>query len=148
MTSALRLALLLVLCLSVSGLGGWVTIPNIPVWYHGLNRPSLAPPDWVFGPVWTTLYIMMAVAAWRAWSRRALAAFAVQLTLNLIWSFVFFGAHWIGASVIEILALWVAILVTAREFWLRDRLAGMLMVPYIAWVSFATYLDISFWRLN
>ena len=129
------------------------TEPNIPTWYAGLNRPAIAPPNWVFAPVWTTLYILMAVAAWRVWKIRGLKsielwAWCVQLALNFAWSAIFFSLHRIGAALVEILLLDLAILYTAALFFRRDPLAGALMLPYLAWTGFATILTHAFWQLN
>jgi tryptophan-rich sensory protein len=137
----------------VSALGGWVTSTSVGSWYQGLAKPAFNPPDWVFGPVWSVLYLMIAVAGWRAWrrgvvARPALLAYAVQLALNLSWSFVFFGARLIGPALLVIAALLVAIVVNAMLFWRLDRLAGALLVPYAAWVAFAAVLNFALWRLN
>ena len=149
------LAAFIALCLAVSAIGGWVTATSVGTWYQTLQRPSFNPPDWVFGPVWVTLYVMIAVAGWRVWRRRGLAAarremvaYALQLALNLGWSFVFFGARMIGAAFAEILLLLAAIVVTAVLFWRADRIAGLLFVPYVGWVAFASVLNFSLWRLN
>ena len=151
----LGLAAFIALCLGVSAIGGWVTAESVATWYRTLARPSFNPPDWVFGPVWVTLYLMIAVAGWRVWRRHGLAgaraemaAYALQLALNLGWSFVFFGARMIGAAFAEILLLLAAILVTAALFWRADRVAGLLLVPYAAWVAFASVLNFELWQLN
>jgi len=129
------------------------TEPSIPTWYAGLNRPGFTPPNWLFAPVWTTLYIVMAVAAWRVWRIVGLrsiemAAYAVQLALNFAWSGIFFGLHRIGAAVIEILILDVAVAATALFFFRRDRVAGLLFFPYLGWSLFASGLAYEIWRLN
>jgi len=144
------LYIFLIVTLSTGAVGSLFTSPAIPTWYAFLNRPAFTPPNWVFAPVWTALYIMMAFAAWRVWRKTGLrsvemAAFAVQLVLNLGWSVVFFGLHQIGAALIEIVALDVAILVL---FFHRDRMAGLLMLPYLAWTLFATLLTQTFGQLN
>ena len=146
---------LIVLCLGVAGTATVVTLPSVRDWYHTLVQPSFAPPDAVFGPVWTALYVMMAVAAWRAWGRDAYAwdstclrLFLFQLALNFAWSFILFEFHQIGMAAIEIVALEIAIVVAAVAFLMRDRVAGILMLPYIAWVGFASALNIAFYRLN
>jgi len=137
---------------AVSALGGWATATSVATWYQGLAKPAFNPPDWLFAPVWTVLYLMIAVAGWRAWrrgvSRSALTVYAVQLTLNLSWSFVFFGARLIGPALLVIAALLAAIVANAILFWRVDRWAGALLVPYAAWVSFATLLNAALWRLN
>lgn len=151
----LALALFLVLCLGVAGVAGWVTRPEISGWYAALRKPSWNPPSWVFGPVWTALYIMMAVAGWRVWllepgpqRARALWLFAIQLVLNFAWSPVFFNLHrpdW-AAAVISL--LWVSLGAFVVAAWPLSRSAGWLFVPYWAWVSFATVLNIAIWRMN
>ena len=143
----------LVATLAVGAVGSVFTAPEIPTWYASLNRPAIAPPNWVFAPVWTTLYIMMGFAGWRVWKKTGLHAaemmmFGVQLALNFAWSLIFFRLHAIGAALFEIAALAVAILVTTILFFRRDRLAGLLFVPYLGWVVFATLLNQGFWKLN
>jgi benzodiazapine receptor len=143
----------LLVTLGVGTCASLFTTPQIPTWYAGLNHPAIAPPNWVFAPVWTTLYIFMAVAAWRVWRTTGLrsvemAAFAVQLALNFAWSAIFFALHLIGAALTLIAALDLAILITAILFFRCDPLAGLLFVPYLAWVLFATALTHAFWRLN
>lgn len=129
------------------------TEPSIPTWYAGLRRPAIAPPNWVFAPVWTTLYVMMAYAAWRVWKKTGLRslemlAFAIQLAFNFAWSGIFFGLHRIGAALGEIVLLDLAILYTLLLFWRRDWIAGAIMLPYLAWALFATVLTNAFWVLN
>ena len=152
--AARRPLLFFILGTLVVGAGASVfTEPNIPTWYAGLNHPAIAPPNWVFAPVWTTLYILMAVAAWRVWKVTGLKsvemwAYAIQLALNFAWSAIFFSLHRIGAALVEILLLDLAILYTAALFFRRDPLAGALMLPYLAWTGFATILTHAFWQLN
>ena len=138
------------MCLGVAAVGGWITQTSVNDWYQTLIKPSMNPPDWVFAPTWITLYVMMAVAGWRVWlrpenslRRMAMVAFAIQLMLNLIWSFIFFGAKSPGFAAIEIVLLWISILITLLLFWRIDRFAGWMMCPYVLWVSFAIYLNIS-----
>ena len=143
----------LLLTLGVGAATSLFTTSEIPTWYAGLSHPAIAPPNWVLAPVWTGLYILMAFAAWRVWKKTGLrsmemAAFAVQLALNLTWSVLFFALHRIGAALVETLALDLAILATALLFFRRDRLAGLLLLPYLAWTGFATLLTHAFWRLN
>ncbi|MGB3938036.1 MAG: TspO/MBR family protein [Burkholderiales bacterium] len=148
------LAGFVLLCLAVGAAGGLATATSVDTWYPTLAKPAFNPPNWVFGPVWTTLYLLMALAAWRVWrsgaagARLALGAWALQLALNLCWSLVFFGLQQIGAALAEILVLLAAILLTAFLSWRIDRLAGALYVPYLAWVAFATVLNAALWRLN
>ena len=129
------------------------TEPNIAGWYAGLVHPSFAPPNWLFAPVWTTLYILMAVAAWRVWriaGTRSIetGAYVLQLIFNFAWSAIFFSAHQIGLALIELCVLLALILATTILFWRRDPLAGWLFLPYLAWTSFATALNYAFWSLN
>lgn len=148
----LVLAGLIAICLAVGALGGFATASSVSEWYPTLNKPSWNPPNWIFGPVWTTLYIMMAVAAWLVWrcgnSTPAMILFFAQLALNCAWSFLFFGARspWLG--LVGIGMLWLALLATVTVFFQRDKLAGVLMLPYFAWVSFAAFLNFTIWRLN
>jgi benzodiazapine receptor len=145
----------LVLCLSVSAIGGVVTRTAVHDWYQELAKPHFTPPDWVFAPVWITLYLLMGFSAWLIWRRVGLAGgrtpltvFAVQLALNLAWSFVFFGARLIGWAAIELGFLWVAIAFNIWVFWRIDRLASVLLVPYFLWASFAGVLNTSIYILN
>ena len=139
-------------CLAIGGLGGWVTSGSVATWFPTLNKPPFNPPAWVFGPVWTTLYVMMGVAAWRVWRKAgwgtALNLFAAQLALNCAWSFLFFGLQSPGLALLDIVPLLALILLTIRAFWPIDRIAGGLLMPYAAWVSFATLLNASIWWLN
>jgi len=145
----------LVLCFAVAGISGSWTAREVPTWYRTLVRPSFAPPNWLFGPVWTLLYALMAIAAWRVSladpspaRTTALALFAIQLALNFAWSFVFFRAHQIGWAFAEVLVLWTTILATALLFARISTPAAWLMAPYLAWVSFASLLNAAFWQLN
>jgi tryptophan-rich sensory protein len=139
--------------LMVGALGSVITTPSIPTWYAALAHPAIAPPNWLFAPVWTTLYVLMGVAAWRAWkvcglNSTAMTLYAIQLALNLGWSAIFFGLHQIGAALAEIVVLWLAILATLIFFWRADRIAGALLVPYLAWTGFAAVLNEAFLKLN
>lgn len=144
-----------VLCFAVAGIGGAWSTGEVSGWYRTLRRPAIAPPDWVFAPAWTLLYALMSIALWRVWlappsSTRswALAIFAVQLTLNLTWSWIFFRQHAIGAALAEVVGLWIAIATSVVLFARVAPAAAWLMVPYLAWVTFATALNAAFWRLN
>ena len=125
-------------------------------WYQALEKPSFNPPSAVFGPVWTTLYVLMAIAAWLVWRepgpqparRRALTLMITQLVLNALWSPLFFGAHAIGLALVDIVLLFVAVVLTTIAFARVRGLAAVLMVPYIAWVGFASVLNASIWFLN
>ena len=147
------LYLFLVATLAVGALASLFTAPAIPTWYASLNHPSFTPPNWLFAPVWTALYIAMAFAAWRVWQKSGLkspemAVFALQLALNFAWSVLFFGLHHIGAALAEIAVLDIMILATLFLFHRHDRLAGLLFLPYLAWTLFATFLTLTFWQLN
>lgn len=149
----LVLAGLIVLCLAVGSIGGFATQPSIDSWYRTIAKPDWTPPDWVFGPVWTVLYIMMAVAAWLVWKtgdrvRPAMALFGVQLAFNLLWSLLFFGARSPGLALIEVVFLWGSVLLTMLAFFGRQSTAGWLFVPYLAWVSFAAVLNFAIWSMN
>ncbi len=122
-------------------------------WYAGLNKPTWNPPGWVFGPVWTLLYLLMATAAWRVWRRtglrsRPLALYGLQLAFNAAWTPVFFGARAIGPALILLLLLLAALLATVAAFRRVDRAAACLLAPYLAWSGFATCLNFTLWRLN
>jgi len=150
---------------SVLALGLWIAfsfaaaiggaLTEMGDWYRSLEMPSWNPPGWVFGPVWTMLYTMLGVAAWRVWrlggfrqQKVALGAFGVQWVLNALWTPLFFGMHRPGLALIDLVLLWVAALVTTVLFWRADRTAGGLMVPYMLWLSFAAALNFAIWRLN
>jgi tryptophan-rich sensory protein len=142
----------LALCFAAAGLGGLFPPGE---WYASLQKPSWNPPSSVFGPVWTALYTMMAVAAWLVWrqggftvQRRPLAFFLGQLALNAAWSPLFFGLRWPGAACVEIAALWLAIGATLLSFRSASPIAACLLAPYLAWVSFAAVLNFTLWRLN
>ncbi len=155
----------LIIAIVVSELAGIIgsvfTTPSIAGWYAGIVKPALNPPAWVFGPVWTTLFALMGIAAFLVWSsyaeasedkkkgvKIALALFGIQLVLNMIWSIIFFGLHSPGGALSEIVFLWLAILATIVVFYKISRPAAWLLVPYILWVSFAAYLNYAIWALN
>jgi len=151
----LGLIAFVILCLVVSGIGGAITATSVDTWYQGLRKPSFNPPDWIFAPVWTTLYLLVGIAGWRVWRLgrieggwKALVVFAFQLGLNLAWSFLFFGLQRIDLALVEIVILLFAIIANTTMFWRIDRLAGVLFVPYAAWVTYATTLNASLWLLN
>lgn len=150
--SLVALALSLIACFAVSGLGGAITAGPVKSWYPGLAKPALTPPDAAFPIVWTLLFLMMAVAAWLIWRQarlvRAHALFGLQLALNLGWSTLFFGLQRPDLALAEIVLLWFAIAATLLAFLRHDRLAGLLLVPYLGWASFAVYLNAMIWWLN
>ncbi len=142
-------------CFAVAGIGGWWTSLGQPEWYGSLVKPSWNPPSWVFGPVWTVLYAAMAVAAWLVWKQAgfdganaALTLFFVQLALNLAWSGIFFALRSPGWALVEVGVLWLAILATTVLFFRHSTWAGVLMVPYLLWVGFASALNTAIVRLN
>jgi tryptophan-rich sensory protein len=156
MPNAVKLVIAVALPLVVAALSGLATSKGVETWYPTLVKPSFNPPAWVFGPVWTVLYIMMGVAAYLVWIRGidtdgvrvALTVFVIQLALNGLWSILFFGMHQPGWALVEIVVLWAAIGATVLLFWRVAPAAGALLLPYWAWVSFATVLNGSLWWLN
>jgi len=142
----------LALCFAASGTAVFVSIGG---WYSSLNKPSWNPPPWIFGPVWSLLYMMMAVAAWLVWREggwkrngRTLGLFLLQWLLNALWTPLFFGMHRSGLAFAEIIMLWIVLAATLRLFWRVSKVAGVLLVPYLAWVSLAAALNFAIWRLN
>ncbi len=153
MNKWLALAAFILLCIGVAVLAGYATTQSVTTWYPTLNKPDWTPPSWLFGPVWTVLYVMMALAAWLIWqhkpvARTAMTLFFIQLILNLLWSFAFFGARSPFLGLINILVLWLAIAATIVAFNRSSRSAAMLLIPYFCWVSFATALNFTIWQLN
>lgn len=149
------LVLWIAACFGVAGLGARWTAIEIPRWYRSLRQPRFTPPNWLFGPVWSLLYLLMAIAAWRvtlapASQARTIALwlFVAQLALNLAWTYLFFHRHAIAGALGEILLLWATIGITMMAFGRIDPVAGWLMLPYLAWVSFASVLNGAIWRLN
>jgi benzodiazapine receptor len=143
----------LIVTLAVGAFASVFTEPSISTWYARLLRPDFAPPNWVFAPVWTTLYALMAVAAWRVWrvvglKSLEIGAYAMQLIFNFAWSAIFFAGHRIGLALADIGLLFLLILITTVLFWRRDRIAGLLFLPYLAWTGFAAALNEAFWALN
>jgi tryptophan-rich sensory protein len=144
----------IILCELAGVVGSVVTIPAIPTWYTLLIKPSFSPPNWIFGPVWTTLYLLMGVAAYRIGRigtkriKTDLVVFVVQLLLNAAWSFIFFGLHNIPAAFAEIAVLWITIILLVVRFERHDKVAALLLVPYLLWVSFAMTLNYNLWLLN
>lgn len=142
----------LALCFAAAATGGFVTMGQ---WYAELNKPSWNPPGWVFGPVWTLLYIAMAVAAWLVWREGgwklrgpALTVFLVQWLLNALWTPLFFGLQRVDLALVNIVLMWLAIVATIVLFHRISKVATILLVPYLAWVTFATALNFAIWRMN
>lgn len=149
------LVLFVTVCFAAAAIGGALTAQSVDTWYQGLAKPTWNPPDWLFGPVWTLLYLLMGVAAWLVWrrsgftkGRAALLLFAVQLALNVVWSGLFFAARAPGLALAELVVLWIAIAATLVAFARHSRVAAALMAPYLAWTTFAAALNFAIWRLN
>jgi len=144
------------LTLSIGALGGWATAKSVQTWYPTLNKPSFNPPNWLFAPVWTSLYLLIGIAAYLVWIKRdtithfprTVAIYLIQLILNLAWSFIFFYLHEIGFALFEILILLVVIIVNALMFYKINKWAGLIFIPYILWVSFASFLTYNIFLLN
>ena len=148
----LGLAAFVVMCFGVSLLGGRATLPALDHWYPALSKPAWTPPAWVFGPIWTLLYPMLAVAGWLAWregrSRGGSLLYLLQLTLNAAWPWIFFGERSVGLAFACAMALFFAILATLVAFWRVSRGAAILLVPYLGWVGFAAALNAAIWWMN
>jgi benzodiazapine receptor len=146
----------IIICQLAGVIGSLFTTPAIPSWYATLKKPSFTPPNWIFSPVWIALFVLMGIAAFLVWNKGltdqkvkiALSIFGVQLILNVLWSVMFFGLRSPLVGLIEIAVLWVAILLTILYFFKVSNTAGILLIPYILWVSFAAVLNFSIWRLN
>lgn len=154
-TRVFALIAFMVLCLIISAFGGAVTATSVNDWYAALNKPFFNPPDWLFAPVWTVIYFMIAFSGWRVWLKTGIAnakgpfgLYAAQLALNLAWSFMFFGAQSPILGLIDVVILLAVIIANMIAFWKIDRLAGILLVPYALWVAFATLLNAAIWHLN
>lgn len=151
---ALGLVGWLVASFAAGGLGA-IASANAGAFYSGLSQPSWAPPAWLFGPVWSVLYVLIGLSAWLIWRRHgfsgaasALRLFVTQLLANALWTWLFFKWHLGAAALVEILILWLLIAATASAFWRLERLAALMLMPYLAWVTFAAALTFSLWRLN
>jgi benzodiazapine receptor len=152
----IKLFVSIIACFAAGGIGSLFTFKAIPTWYAGLKKPPYTPPNRVFGPVWTTLYLLMAISVFLVWrtglttssANVAFALFWVQLGVNSLWSVIFFGAKSKGGGVTTIVVLWLLILATMVASFQVSTWAGILLVPYIIWVSIATYLNIVVWWLN
>ena len=151
----MKLFISIMIPLVIGFTSGFFTASGVNEWYTTLNRPSFNPPNWLFGPVWTTLYILMGISLYLVWKQPASDArnaaiwiFALQLTLNFFWSIIFFYWHQIGIALIEIIVLWVLILLMIYRFYHINPTAAWLNIPYLLWVSFATVLNAAYWKLN
>ena len=142
--------------LGVGALGAWATLQSVKTWYPTLNKPSFNPPDWLFRPVWTTLYVLIGIAAYLVWIRRdkivhfprTVAIYLIQLILNLGWSFIFFYLREVGFALTEIILLLIIIVINASMFYKINKWAGLIFIPYILWVSFASFLTYNIFILN
>lgn len=156
MQKIVKIVLVVLVSVSIGFFSGMVTRDSITTWYPTLVKPIFNPPNWIFAPVWTLLYIMMGIAAGLVWTsdsdekvvKKALGFFAIQLGLNALWSYLFFGLHNPLLALAEILLLWMMIFETYNQFKKINKVAGFLLIPYLAWVSFATILNASIWWLN
>ncbi|MFH1442648.1 MAG: TspO/MBR family protein [Candidatus Micrarchaeota archaeon] len=155
MTDWKKLVISIAVCQLAGILGSFFTIQNIPTWYATLNKPLFSPPNWLFGPVWTLLYLGMGVSLYFIWIKKkstvrdlAIKIFAIQLFLNFLWSFLFFGMRNPAIGLVCIIALWLSIAATFIKFKPIDQRAAFLLVPYLMWVGFATILNFYLWQLN
>ncbi len=155
-TDTVALIIAIAVCEIAGAIGGLFTAMSVTTWYRTLAKPTLTPPDWLFAPVWTALYALMGVAAWLVWRseaereavKLALVVFGAQLVLNIMWSAVFFGLQTPALAFAEIVVLWAAVLAATAEFFRISRAAGVLMLPYLLWVTFAAVLNFEIARLN
>ncbi len=151
-----KLVISILIPLAVGSISSFFTMSSIPTWYNALTKPTLSPPNWVFAPVWTLLYILMGVSLYLIWKKgfgkkqvkTAVYLFSIQLLLNFLWTFIFFGLKNMPFAFIEIVVLWFMILVTIIKFYKISRQSAYQLIPYILWVSFASYLNISIFLLN
>ncbi|MCX2429245.1 MULTISPECIES: TspO/MBR family protein [unclassified Pedobacter] len=152
----LAFILSILITLSIGALGGYATAQSVRTWYPLLNKPAFNPPNWLFAPVWTSLYVLIGIAAYLVWVKRdrivhfprTVAIYFIQLILNLAWSFIFFYLHEIGFALAEIIVLLAVIILNAMMFYKIDKWAGLLFIPYILWVSFASFLTYNLFILN
>lgn len=156
MNNTTKLSISIVLTVGLGSLGGIFTAPEIPGWFLHLNKPLWNPPNWLFAPVWITLYLLMGISFYLIWKTKAeqdkkqwtIIIFIVQFALNTLWSFIFFKQHQTGWAFVEIVVMWLAILCTIIAFSRIHKTAAWLLVPYISWVSFAAILNYTIWRMN
>ena len=151
-----RLIISIVICQLAGIIGSFFTAPNIPTWYAGVNKPWFNPPNWLFAPVWTILFVLMGISLYLIWEkgiekknvRLAVSVFGIQLFFNTIWSLLFFGLQNPMLAFFEIIILWLSILATIFLFYKLSKPAAFMLVPYIAWVTFAAVLNYYIWILN
>ena len=154
-TLTLKFLISILLPVSLGAIAGMFTSQSVPEWYATLNRPSFNPPNWIFGPVWTTLYILMGISFFLIWKQeaskernRAILFFMLQLLLNFAWSFIFFYFNMIGLALVEIVLLWISIVLMLVVFYKIKPIASYINIPYLLWVTFATVLNASYYILN
>ena len=154
-TQILKLLVSIILPLSLGAIAGMFTSQSVPEWYATLNRPSFNPPDWIFGPVWTALYVLMGISLFLVWKQDvskernlAILIFLFQLLLNFAWSFIFFYFNMIGLALVEIILLWISISVMLILFYKIKPIASYINIPYLLWVTFASVLNASYYLLN
>lgn len=156
MNTYVKLIVSIGLCLAVGAISGYFTTSEIQTWYATLNKPTFNPPNWIFAPVWTTLYILMAISFWLVWKSEVSAAvknkamlfFIIQLIFNFFWSIIFFSLHQTGFAFVEIIFMWLFIVLSIVSFYPISKTAAYLLLPYLLWVSFATILNFFIWKLN
>ena len=155
MNNTLKLIISLAVPLMLGGIAGMITQPEIQTWYNQLNQPGFNPPNWVFAPVWSLLYILMGVSCYLIWKvpkskprDSAIKTYSLQLLLNFTWSFLFFFSHQIDLAMLEIILLWMCILLMIGRFHKLNKMAAYINIPYLLWVTFATALNIAYYKLN
>ncbi len=155
MKNYFKLFICILIPLLAGGISGFITAENIPGWYATLNKPSFNPPNYLFGPVWTILYFLMGLSLFivlknsnKEQTKSVIIIFALQLTLNFFWSIIFFNFKLLGLALAEIMFMWIIILYMIVKFYSIHKLAGLLQIPYLLWVSFATALNSAIWQLN
>lgn len=154
--AAMRIITMIVLCCGVGIIGWVITGDAVTEWYPALKKPAFTPPSWLFGMIWPVLYVLMGIAAGILWNKptgrkavlTAMRLFLFQLILNGLWTPLFFGLHRIDLALIEIIILWITLLATTIVFYVQSETAGVLLIPYLMWVSFAVYLNAGYWYLN
>jgi len=156
MSKAIKLIISVVSCLAIGNLGTLFTVPNIATWYATLTKPSFNPPNWIFAPVWTTLFILMGISLFLIWNsqkkdknRKAFfVVFIINLILNVLWSLIFFGLHMTGLAFLEVILLALSIIILMVLSWKISKAAAFLLAPYLLWVCFASFLNYNLWILN
>jgi translocator protein len=145
----------IVVCFAAASVGSFITNTSVNTWYAQLRKPDWTPPNWIFGPVWTTQYVLMAVSAWLVWrttewsvAKSALILFGIQVALNTLWTLLFFGLREVRLAFVEIMLLWMMVVATVVSFLPLSRLAAWLLLPYLLWIGFASYLNFRIWQIN